>query len=183
MSIMKFAVCSISSTASRSPPSVIRGTAAVAALPTGFARRSGVLLVPLTFDDRRGEFIQNHADSCARLRQRREDVSRQSLISRLAGNIATRPLVSSSSLRRRRPRHRGAVEHHKVVASGERTWAITLRIASPDLARLAGSAGSIEMPFAVSTARAALLPMLSQPRRLVWLLAGRVTLVESPWLA
>ena len=39
-SIMKSAVCSRSSTASRSPPTVTRGTLAVAARPIGFARRS-----------------------------------------------------------------------------------------------------------------------------------------------
>src|SRR6201996_5559923 len=61
-SIMKFAVCSRSSTASRSPPSVIRGTLAVAARPTGLVRRSSILLVPLTFDGRRLEFVENHAD-------------------------------------------------------------------------------------------------------------------------
>jgi hypothetical protein len=42
---MKLAVCSRSSTASRSPPSEILGTLAVADLPTGFARRSSILFV------------------------------------------------------------------------------------------------------------------------------------------
>src|SRR5580692_12352928 len=59
---MKLAVCSRSSTASRSPPSVIRGTPAVAARPAGLARRSSILLVPLTFDGRRLQFVENHAD-------------------------------------------------------------------------------------------------------------------------
>src|SRR6202171_3820 len=62
MSIMKFAVCSRSSTASRSPPNVIRGTLAVAALPMGFTRRSRILFVSLTVDGPRIEFVQDDAD-------------------------------------------------------------------------------------------------------------------------
>ncbi len=42
-SIMKSAVCSRSSTARRSPPTVARGTPAVAARPTGLVRRSSML--------------------------------------------------------------------------------------------------------------------------------------------
>src|ERR1700720_2964509 len=65
MSIMKFAVCSISSTASLSPPSEIRGTLAVAALPTGFARRSSILFVSLTFDGRRSKLVDHDTDQHA----------------------------------------------------------------------------------------------------------------------
>src|SRR5258708_13984823 len=62
---MKFAVCSISSTARRKPPSEILGTRAVAALPSGFARRSSILSVSLAVDRRRVEFIQYNADQLA----------------------------------------------------------------------------------------------------------------------
>src|ERR1700735_5540333 len=61
-SIMKLAVCSISSTASRSPPSEILDTLAVAAPPIGFARRSSIFFVPLTNIDRRMKFVDDHAD-------------------------------------------------------------------------------------------------------------------------
>src|SRR5947208_6816863 len=59
---MKFAVCSRSSTARRNPPSVMRGTRAVAALPTGFKRRSRILLAPLTADRRRFQFVDHDTD-------------------------------------------------------------------------------------------------------------------------
>src|ERR1700733_7808551 len=59
---MKFAVCSMSSTASRSPPSEILGTLAVAARPIGFARRSSIFFVPLTNVGGRMKFIDNDAD-------------------------------------------------------------------------------------------------------------------------
>src|SRR5258708_34343794 len=62
---MKLAVCSISSTASRKPPSEILGTRAVAALPSGFARRSSILSVSLAVDRGRVEFIQYNADQLA----------------------------------------------------------------------------------------------------------------------
>src|SRR5437879_946518 len=64
-SIMKFAVCSRSSTASRSPPNVMRGTLAVAALPTGFTRRSRILLVPLRTDRRWVDFAEDDTDQLA----------------------------------------------------------------------------------------------------------------------
>src|ERR1700688_2528085 len=65
MSIMKSAVCSISSTASRKPPSEILGMLAVAALPTGFARRSSILSVSLAVDGRGFELVENDADQLA----------------------------------------------------------------------------------------------------------------------
>ncbi len=65
MSIMKFAVCSISSTASRSPPSEIRGTLAVAALPMGFARRSCILFVSLTAESRGVNFVNGNTSQFA----------------------------------------------------------------------------------------------------------------------
>src|SRR6266571_6592641 len=65
MSIMKFAVCSRSSTASRSPPNVMRGTLAVAALPAEFTRRSSILLVPLRAGGHRVDFAEDDADQLA----------------------------------------------------------------------------------------------------------------------
>src|ERR1700678_4667412 len=65
MSIMKLAVCSRSSTASRSPPSEIRGTPSVAARPTGFARRSSILFVSLTIGGHGVKFAQDDADQFA----------------------------------------------------------------------------------------------------------------------
>src|SRR5271163_979728 len=65
MSIMKLAVCSMSSTASRSPPSEIRGTLAVAARPIGFARRSSILPVSLTLDGRGLKFVKHDPDQLA----------------------------------------------------------------------------------------------------------------------
>src|ERR1700730_50586 len=75
MPIMKFAVCSISSTASRSPPSVILGMPAVAALPTGFARRSSILSVSLAAGCRGIELVDDDADQLAlRSAEGRDDV-------------------------------------------------------------------------------------------------------------
>src|ERR1700675_215767 len=65
ISIMKLAVCSISSTASRSPPSEILDTPAVAALPTGFARRSSILFVSLAVGSRGFELVEDDADQFA----------------------------------------------------------------------------------------------------------------------
>src|SRR5471030_3150631 len=74
MPIMKFAVCSRSSTARRSPPSVMRGTLAVAALPTGLMRRSSISFVSLVAA-RGVEFIEHHADQLAlRAAERRDDL-------------------------------------------------------------------------------------------------------------
>src|SRR3954470_23789894 len=72
---MKFAVCSRSSTASRSPPNVMRGTLAVAARPTGFKRRSRILPVSLTIDVRGVEFVDDDTDQLAfGLAERGDDV-------------------------------------------------------------------------------------------------------------
>src|ERR1700722_1677140 len=65
MSIMKFAVCSISSTASPSPPSEIRGTLSVAARPIGFSRRSRILFVSLAVDGRGIKFVDDDTDQLA----------------------------------------------------------------------------------------------------------------------
>src|ERR1700744_6141150 len=119
-SIMKFAVCSISSTASRSPPSVIRGTPAVAVLPVGFARRSSILLIPLSWDGRRLKFVQNDADqSVLGAIERRKDVF-QAIVDVEAGRQhrdETIGLVEQLAVGWA-PGHRGPVEHHKTVAAG-----------------------------------------------------------------
>src|ERR1700748_307390 len=62
---MKYAVCSRSSTAMRSPPSVILGMLSVAALPTGFARRSSILRAPNRLDRSRMQLIDDHTDQLA----------------------------------------------------------------------------------------------------------------------
>src|SRR6476659_5011444 len=72
---MKFAVCSISSAASRSPPSEILGTLTVAALPTGFARRSSILFISLAAANRGVEFVENDTGQLAlRAIECRDDV-------------------------------------------------------------------------------------------------------------
>src|ERR1700761_4528993 len=58
---MKFAVSSMSSTASRNPPSVMRGMSDVAARPIGFWRRSSILPAPLLRLRGWRELIQDHA--------------------------------------------------------------------------------------------------------------------------
>src|SRR6185437_16395478 len=119
MSIMKFAVCSMSSTASRSPPSVIRGTPAVAALPIGFARRSSILLVPLTFERWGLEFVQNHADQpVLGAAERRKDAFHAlvDVEARRQHRDQTVGPVEQGAVGRA-PRHCGAVEHHKIVAA------------------------------------------------------------------
>src|SRR5215472_18134413 len=69
---MKFAVCSISSTASRKPPSVMRGMPAVATRPTGFRRRSSILFASL---HGRVQLVQNDARKLAlRITKRCDDV-------------------------------------------------------------------------------------------------------------
>src|SRR5579871_2160324 len=62
---MKSAVCSRSSTAMRSPPSVILGMLAVAALPTGFARRSSILRAPDRLDWSCMQLVDDHTDQLA----------------------------------------------------------------------------------------------------------------------
>src|ERR1700730_4258002 len=75
ISIMKSAVCSMSSTASRSPPSEILGMVAVAALPTGFARRSSIFLAPRGEGGRWSKFVEDDTDQLAlRAAERCDDV-------------------------------------------------------------------------------------------------------------
>src|ERR1700712_4456795 len=120
MSIMKFAVCSISSTASLSPPNEIRGTPAVAARPTGFARRSSILFVSLTFDDRRIEFVEDDTNQFALRTAERRDDGFDAIIDielgrqhgdQAAGCLEQRVVGST-------PGHRRSVEDHKVIAIG-----------------------------------------------------------------
>src|SRR5216683_3657711 len=61
ISIMKSAVCSMSSTASRKPPSVILGTPVVAARPAGLTRRSSILPALLTRHGGWAEFVDDDA--------------------------------------------------------------------------------------------------------------------------
>src|SRR5579871_4364677 len=62
---MKSAVCSRSSTAMRRPPRVILGMLAVAARPTGFARRSSILRAPDRLNGSRMQLVDDHADQLA----------------------------------------------------------------------------------------------------------------------
>src|SRR5580698_1881813 len=62
---MKLAVSSISSTARRSPPREIRGTAAVAVLPTVLARRSSILFVSLMVGSGGLKFAEDDTDQLA----------------------------------------------------------------------------------------------------------------------
>src|ERR1700682_4102033 len=120
MSIMKFAVCSRSSTASRSPPNVIRGTLAVAALPMGFTRRSRILFVSLTVDGPRIEFVEDDADQFPlRPTERGNDVFHAVVdieIDRKDGDEAVGDIDEIAV--GRAPRHRRSVENDQVVAAG-----------------------------------------------------------------
>src|ERR1700757_5258359 len=64
-SIMKSAVASRSSAAMRRPPTVIRGTSAVAARPSGLTRRSSILFASLAHLDCGGELVEHDADELA----------------------------------------------------------------------------------------------------------------------
>src|SRR3984957_6092366 len=118
MSIMKFAVCSISSTASRIPPSEILGTLAVAARPSGFARRSSILFAPLPNILRRVKFVDDDADQLALgVAQRRDDavhavvdveIRRQDR-GQAVRDIEQRAVSGAAG-------HRWAIEDHKIVA-------------------------------------------------------------------
>src|SRR5471030_194561 len=120
MSIMKFAVCSISSTASRSPPSEIRGTLAVAALPIGFARRSSILFVSLTVDGRGVKFVENDTDQLAfGAAERGDDVFHAGVDvetgwqdrDQAVGDIELFAVGGA-------PGHRRSVKDHEIVAAG-----------------------------------------------------------------
>src|SRR5450631_998320 len=120
MSIMKFAVCSISSTASRKPPSEIRGTLAVAALPTGFARRSSILFVSLAVDGRGVEFVEDDTDqlalgsaeACDDVFHAVVDVeARRQDRDQAVGTIDELAVGGA-------PGHRRSVQDHKIVAAG-----------------------------------------------------------------
>src|SRR3984893_17728274 len=120
MSIMKLAVCSISSTASRKPPSEILGMPAVAALPTGFARRSSILFVSLAVGSRGFELVEDDADQLAlRAAEGCDDVfhavvdietDRQDR-DEAVGEIEQLAVGSA-------PGHRRSVEDREIVAAG-----------------------------------------------------------------
>src|SRR6478672_6855158 len=120
MSIMKFAVCSRSSTASRRPPNVIRGTLAVATLPTEFKRRSRILFVSLTVDDRGVDFVEDDAgklllgstECCDDVFHAVVDVEidRQDC-DEAVGDVEQLAVGQA-------PRHRRSVEYNQIVAAG-----------------------------------------------------------------
>src|SRR5437899_980843 len=120
MSIMKFAVCSRSSTASRSPPNVMRGTLAVAALPTGFTRRSSILLVPLRARGRRVDFAEDDTDQLALgPAERCDDVFHAVVYVEVHREDRNEPLGHIKQLAvGRAPRHGRPVENHEVIAAG-----------------------------------------------------------------
>src|SRR6185312_15133001 len=64
-SIMKSAVASRSSAAMRRPPTVIRGTSAVAARPSRLTRRSSILFASLARLGYGGELVEHDADELA----------------------------------------------------------------------------------------------------------------------
>src|SRR5471030_2448482 len=120
MSIMKFAVCSISSTASRSPPSEIRGTLAVAALPIRFARRSSILFVPLAVDGRGVEFVENDTYQLAFGAAERGDDAFHAIVDVETGRQDRNDAVGDVEqiVIGGTPGHRRSIEDHKVVAAG-----------------------------------------------------------------
>src|SRR6202035_2448755 len=119
MSIMKFAVCSISSTASRKPPSDILGTLAVAALPTGFARRSSILFVSPALAGWM-KFADDDADQLALgVAEGRDDLFHAVVdveICRQGGDEAVGHLEQLAA--GGAPWHRRPVENQKIIAAG-----------------------------------------------------------------
>src|SRR3954453_7085121 len=120
MSIMKFAVCSRSSTATRSPPNVIRGTLAVAALPTGFKRRSRILFVSLTVGDRGVGFIEDDTGDFLLRPTAGDDYVFHAVVDveidrqdcdEAVGDVEQLAVGQA-------PRHRRSVEHNEIVAAG-----------------------------------------------------------------
>src|SRR5882757_11237574 len=117
---MKFAVCSRSSTASRSPPSVIRGTPAVAILPMGFKRRSRILFVSLTVDVGGEEFVDDDTDQLALgLAERGDDVFHAIIDVELDRQDRDQSVGDFEQLVvGRAPRHGGSVDDDEIVAAG-----------------------------------------------------------------
>src|ERR1700676_5338231 len=117
---MKFAVCSRSSTASRSPPSEILGTLAVAALPTGFARRSSILLVSLAFQSPAVELVEDDTDQLALCTAEGCDDVFHAVVDVEAGRQDRDKAVGAieQSAVGSTPRHRRSIENHQVVAAG-----------------------------------------------------------------
>src|ERR1700732_5102570 len=119
MSTMKFAVCSIPSTASRSPPSEILGTVAVAALPSGFARRSSILFVPWAVDDRRLKIAEDDTDQLALRRAEPSDDALHAFVDVEAhrqnrdeaiGDIEQLAVIGANG-------HCRSVEYHEIVVA------------------------------------------------------------------
>src|SRR3954452_17602246 len=120
ISTMKFAVCSRSSAASRSPPTVTRGTLAVAALPIGFARRSRILLVWLMIDDRRVELVEDDTEQLPLCpAQRGDDVFHAVVDVEIDRQHRGEAVADIEQLAvRRAPRHRRAIEDHQIETAG-----------------------------------------------------------------
>src|SRR6266849_4743431 len=119
ISIMKFAVCSISSTASLKPPSEILGTLAVAALPSGFARRSSILFVSLAIDGSGVKFAKDHTDQFAlRAAERRDDIFHAVVDVEFRRQDRDQAVCDIEQLAvGGTPGHRRSVEDHNVVAA------------------------------------------------------------------
>src|ERR1700687_691272 len=117
---MKFAVCSRSSTASRTPPSEILGTLAVAALPTGFARRSSILLVSLAFQSPGVELVEDDTDQLALCIAEGCDDVFHAVVDVKAGRQGRDK--GGGDIEQlavgRAPGHRRPVEDYKIVAAG-----------------------------------------------------------------
>src|ERR1700722_3511897 len=120
---MKSAVCWRSSTAMRSPPSVILGMLAVAALPTGFARRSSILRAPDRLNGSRMQLVDDHTDQLALCAAETRDDVVHAAIDIEAGRQRRDQAVGYADQLEviRAERHRRAVDNDKVViAAGAR---------------------------------------------------------------
>src|ERR1700721_2385097 len=116
---MKFAVAWIPRPGSRSPPNEIRGTFAVAVLPTGFVRRSSILFVSLTFDGRWLKLVDHDADQLALCAAERRDDCFHAVVDieacRQDRDQASRDVEQLAI--GRAPRHRGPIKDNEIVAA------------------------------------------------------------------
>src|SRR5260221_12539326 len=117
---MKFGACSRLTTASRSPPNVMRGTLAVAALPTGFKRRSRIFFVSLTIDVRGVKFVDDDTDQLALgLAERGDDVFHAIIDVELDRQDRDQSVDDFEQLVvGGAPGQGGAVDDHQIVAAG-----------------------------------------------------------------
>src|SRR4051812_34978720 len=119
-SIMKSAVASRSIAAMRRPPMVIRGTSAVAALPSRLMRRSSILSASLAGLGHRGEFVEHDADELALGAAERAQYLFQAVVDVEAGRQHRHQRVGiiEQLTAAGREWRRGAVEDHEVIAAG-----------------------------------------------------------------